>query len=60
MEHWSLAGFITGYFLPWIIALLRKHRNAGAICMLNALLGWTLVGWLLALIWSMTCNVKGK
>ena len=42
------------YFLPWIIALARGHHNAGAIFLLNLLLGWTVIGWLFAFIWSFT------
>ena len=40
------------YFLPSIIAASRHKRNLFAIFMLNALLGWTVVGWFVALIWS--------
>ena len=40
------------YFLPSIIGYNKK--NANAICMLNLLLGWTLIGWVVALIWAMT------
>jgi hypothetical protein len=43
------------YFLPWIIALIRGHHNAGAIFLLNFLLGWTFIGWIVAFIWSFTC-----
>jgi len=42
------------YFLPWIIALIRGHHNAGAIFLLNVLLGWTFIGWIVAFIWSFT------
>ncbi len=42
------------YFLPWLIALIRGHHNAGAIFVLNFLLGWTFIGWLFAFIWSFT------
>ncbi len=45
------------YFLPWIIALIRGHHNAGAIFLLNLLLGWTFIGWIVAFIWSFT-NVR--
>lgn len=41
------------YFLPALIAS-NKHRNAGAIFALNLLLGWTFVGWVVALVWSLT------
>jgi len=42
------------YFLPTIIALLRRHRNALAIFLLNFFLGWTFIGWVVALVWSAT------
>ena len=42
------------YFLPTIIALARKQRNALAIFLLNFFLGWTFVGWVVALVWSVT------
>lgn len=56
----TIAGFVlmallaVGYFLPTIVATLRNHRNAGAIVAVNVLLGWTFIGWVVALVWSMT------
>ena len=46
-----LLGFII-YFLPWFVALSGKHRNAVAIFLLNLFLGWSLIGWLAALVWA--------
>ena len=40
------------YVLPSIIGW--KKRNAVAICALNLLLGWTFVGWVVALVWALT------
>jgi hypothetical protein len=45
---------ILMYFLPTFVAGLRHHHNGGAIFLLNLLLGWTLLGWVLALVWSVT------
>jgi len=45
---------VAGYFLPTIIALSRNHHNACAICALNCFLGWTVIGWIAALVWSLT------
>jgi hypothetical protein len=45
------AGF---YFLPAILAGGRHHHNTGAIFIINLLLGWTLVGWAVALAWAFT------
>ena len=47
------------YFLPFIIAASRKHHNALAIFMLNLFLGWTFLGWVIALIWACTA-VQGQ
>ncbi|OGS99801.1 MAG: superinfection immunity protein [Gallionellales bacterium RBG_16_56_9] len=46
------------YFYPGINAYTRKHHNAGAIMLMNLLLGWTLLGWIAALIWSATAVKK--
>ena len=45
------------YFLPAYAAMHRKHKSVGAITIVNLLLGWTVVGWLWALIWANTGNV---
>lgn len=39
-----------GYTLPWMVAALRGKSNAWAIFWFNLLLGWTVVGWVIALI----------
>ncbi|MGD0643171.1 MAG: superinfection immunity protein [Roseiarcus sp.] len=44
------------YFAPSIIALIRGHLSTAAIFVLNLILGWTFVGWIIALIWSLTGN----
>lgn len=44
------------YFLPTIIALARQKRNALAIFVLNAFLGWTFIGWVAALVWSLAAE----
>lgn len=43
---------VASYFLPTIVASARGHKNTLAIFLLNLFLGWTLIGWLGALIWS--------
>jgi hypothetical protein len=42
------------YFVPWYIAHQRHHPNMTAIAVLNVFLGWTFVGWVVALVWSAT------
>jgi hypothetical protein len=39
------------YFIPAIVG--RKKRNASAIFWLNFFLGWTVVGWVGALVWAL-------
>ena len=46
------------YFIPTIAAHVRDHRSSAAIALLNLFLGWTILGWLAALIWANTGNVK--
>lgn len=41
-------------FLPTIVAVRRKHGNAVPIFLTNLLLGWTIIGWAVALIWAYT------
>jgi hypothetical protein len=40
------------YFIPFIVALARKHNDSTAIFVLNLFLGWTFIGWVIALIWA--------
>ena len=40
------------YFLPSIVALARSKRDILSIFLLNLFLGWTLIGWIIALIWA--------
>lgn len=52
-----LAIALSIYFLPTWIAWGRNHFNVLPIFVLNLLLGWTFVGWVLALVWACTNNV---
>lgn len=49
---------IAIYFFPSSIAKLRKHHQATAIFVLNIFLGWTLLGWVVALVWAATAIPK--
>ena len=44
-------GFVL-YFLPTIIALARSKRDTVSILLLNLFLGWTAIGWVIALVWA--------
>lgn len=45
--------FVFGmYFLPSLTARSRDHMNTTAIFVLNLFLGWTFLGWVIALVWA--------
>jgi hypothetical protein len=48
----------TVYFIPMGIALLRKHNHTLSITLINFLLGWTIIFWIVPLLWSMSSNVQ--
>jgi uncharacterized membrane protein YqaE (UPF0057 family) len=48
------------YFLPTIVSGLRHHHNDKAIFVTNLLLGWTMLGWIVALIWACTNPIPSK
>jgi hypothetical protein len=47
-----IVGVFCLYFFPSLIAFLRGHKNSLAIFLLNFLWGWTGIGWVIALVWS--------
>lgn len=53
METGLLAA-VAAYFVPFLVAMLRNHHQTHAIFALNLLLGWSGIGWIAALIWSLT------
>ena len=60
-HFWGLGwGFTTlllfPYFLPTIIAVLRRKSSSLGIFLLNLFLGWTFIGWIAAFIWSLSAD----
>jgi hypothetical protein len=45
------SGFLL-YFLPTIVALLREKYDKVSIFLLNFFLGWSVIGWIVALVWA--------
>lgn len=45
--------FTLIYFIPSIVANGNNKKNEGAIIVFNILLGWTILGWIIALVWAM-------
>jgi hypothetical protein len=53
-----LLGTVSGaavslYLAPSFIAATRFHPNFSAIVALNVLLGWSFLGWVVALVWAL-------
>jgi hypothetical protein len=44
-------GFIL-YFLPTLVALLREKHDKLSIFLVNLFLGWSVIGWIVALVWA--------
>lgn len=51
---WVLAVASVGYMLPWAVAATRGRSNQAAIGILNLFLGWSFIGWVVALV--MACQ----
>ena len=49
---WLAAILSFLYFLPWAIAATRGRPNTGGVFLVNLLVGWTVVGWVIALVMS--------
>ena len=47
---------LAAYLAPGIVASWRKVPNQGSVWVINILLGWTLIGWGVAL--AMACRSK--
>jgi hypothetical protein len=60
MEVFLAILIVALYFLPAIIASRRNHHDKNAVFLLNLLLGWTFIGWVLALVWSATGVRKSR
>ena len=53
--EYGVIGILVGvigaaYFVPTFAAIVQKRDNLPMICGVNALLGWTIVGWIVALM----------
>ena len=48
------------YFVPTIVALARNCAKKAGIIVLNVFLGWTLIGWVLALVWAVSDSEEKK
>ena len=55
-----IIALVFGYFIPGIIAAERRHKNTLATEVLNLFLGWSVLGWIIALVWACIDNVDER
>jgi hypothetical protein len=51
-----LALLFIPYWVPTIVAFVRRHPSKAAILAVNFFFGWTFVGWVLSLAWALSDN----
>jgi hypothetical protein len=51
---WVVTVLSVGYTLPWAIAATRNKTNTASVAAVNILLGWSVIGWVVALVMSLT------
>lgn len=47
--NWWIIAALVAYFLPSGVAFSRKHHNRDSVLVINLFLGWTFIGWVVAL-----------
>ena len=60
LEGVAVLGALTLYLIPSIEADARNSQDAYAITLVNVLLGWTVIGWIAALMWARGPAVKKR
>jgi T4 superinfection immunity protein/zinc ribbon protein len=55
--HFHPIFFLVSLFLYFLPAFLARNKpNFTAILLVNLLLGWTFIGWIVALIWALSSD----
>ena len=44
------------YWLPTIVAIARHTPSALGVAALNFFFGWTVIGWIMALVWALAAG----
>ena len=50
---------LAAYFAPSIVAYARHHQQSGSVLVINLFLGWTFIGWIVALAMAVSAT-KGQ
>ena len=59
VRGWFISAIlILFYLLPTFLAFDQRHRRRVLISVLNVLLGWTIIGWVGLLLWSLNQNQR--
>lgn len=53
---WVITAMTGLYLLPWAVAATRGKANRWAVFAVNLLLGWTGIGWIVALVMACTAH----
>ena len=56
---WGFVFIVLGfaaYWVPTVVALIRTPPHFGSIIVINVFLGWTIIGWVVAL--AMACRSR--
>ena len=48
------------YLIPTIIAKVKRKRNLSGIALLNIFTGWSMVGWIISLVWAVSPDRQQK
>lgn len=56
----ALGLILALYLLPTIIAVRRGHHQVAPIAVINIVFGWTLLGWVAALAWSVSSTLSAR
>jgi hypothetical protein len=56
----SLIALLGLYFLPSIIAAAKEKRNSRAIFFVDLLFGWTVIGWIVVMVWALTNDASAS
>ncbi len=57
MEVLVVIGLLL-YFIPTLISVLRRRNNTLAIFALNLFLGWSVIGWVVSLVWALSAEAN--
>ncbi len=60
MEWIKTIILLAVYFLPGYIALHRQVGSFLPIALMNLFFGWTGIGWIICLIWSVSDDAQPK